>query len=95
LFHNSNISGSRIIHILYTGCAKIKKNSCVERLSIYIYIFGFNWNLRCVGDRDVVTQYTGMLECKLCFIIIDFLCKDKINIIMELSEMLWYETIIV
>ena len=25
LFHNSNISGSCIIHILYTGCAKIKK----------------------------------------------------------------------
>ena len=25
LFHNSNVSGSCIIHILYTGCAKIKK----------------------------------------------------------------------
>ena len=25
LFHNSNIFGSSIIHILYTGCAKIKK----------------------------------------------------------------------
>ena len=24
-FHNSNIFGSCIIHILYTGCAKIKK----------------------------------------------------------------------
>jgi hypothetical protein len=27
LFHNSNIFGSCIIHILYTGCAKIKKKS--------------------------------------------------------------------
>jgi len=27
LFHNSNIIGSCIIHILYTGCAKIKKNN--------------------------------------------------------------------
>ena len=27
LFHNSNIFGSCIIHILYTGCAKIKKNN--------------------------------------------------------------------
>jgi hypothetical protein len=26
LFHNATIFGSRIIHILYTGCAKIKKN---------------------------------------------------------------------
>jgi hypothetical protein len=27
LFHNSNVVGSCIIHILYTGCAKIKKNN--------------------------------------------------------------------
>jgi len=33
LFHNSNIFGS-CIHILYTGCAKIKKNnSSAKRLS--------------------------------------------------------------
>ena len=25
LFHNSNVLGSCIIHILYTGCAKFKK----------------------------------------------------------------------
>ena len=35
LFHNSNILGSCIIHILYTGCAKIKKkNSGANRLKI-------------------------------------------------------------
>jgi len=27
LFHNSNVFGFCIIHILYTGCAKIKKNN--------------------------------------------------------------------
>jgi hypothetical protein len=27
VFHNSNIFGSCVIHILYTGCAKIKKNN--------------------------------------------------------------------
>ena len=27
LFHNSNIFGSSIIHILFSGCAKIKKNN--------------------------------------------------------------------
>ena len=27
LFHNSNVFGSCIIHILYTGCANIKKKS--------------------------------------------------------------------
>ena len=34
LFHNSNVFGSCIIHILYTVCAKIKKktNSGAKRL---------------------------------------------------------------
>jgi len=32
LFHNSNVFGSRIIHILYTGCAKIKKKSGAKKL---------------------------------------------------------------
>jgi len=27
LFHNANFFGSCIIHILYTGCAKLKKNN--------------------------------------------------------------------
>ena len=27
MFHNANLFGSCIIHILYTGCAKIKKNN--------------------------------------------------------------------
>jgi hypothetical protein len=34
LFHNPNLFGSCIIHILYTECAKIKKNnSGAKRLS--------------------------------------------------------------
>ena len=32
LFHNSNIFCSCIIHILYTECAKLKKNSAAKRL---------------------------------------------------------------
>ena len=36
LFHNSNVFCSRIIHILYTGCAKIKKNnSGAKRLNVF------------------------------------------------------------
>ena len=35
LFHNSNVFGSCIIHILYTVCAKIKKNnSGAKRLTL-------------------------------------------------------------
>jgi len=37
LFHNSNVFGSCIIHILYTGCAKIKKNnSGAKRLTNWL-----------------------------------------------------------
>jgi hypothetical protein len=38
LFHNSNIFGSYIIHILYTGCTKIKKKSGAKRLKTPIDI---------------------------------------------------------
>ena len=29
LFHNANVFGSCIIHVLYTGCAKIKKKKII------------------------------------------------------------------
>jgi hypothetical protein len=32
LFHNSNVFGPCVIHILYTGCAKIEKKSGAKRL---------------------------------------------------------------
>jgi len=36
-FHNSNVFGSCIIHILYTGCDKIKKNnSGAKRLTVQV-----------------------------------------------------------
>ena len=38
-FHNYSIFGSCIIHILYTGCAKIKKNySGAKRVSKFVWI---------------------------------------------------------
>ena len=38
LFHNSNLFGCCIIHILYTECAKIKKNnSGAKRLNSQIF----------------------------------------------------------
>jgi len=38
LFHNSNVFGSCITHILYTGCAKIKKNnSGSKRLRVWAW----------------------------------------------------------
>ena len=40
LFHNSNVFGSRIIRILYIGCAKIKKNnnSGAKRLITHLHL---------------------------------------------------------
>ena len=39
LFHNSNVFGSCIIHILYTECAKIKKNnSGAKRVSVQVLV---------------------------------------------------------
>ena len=35
LFHNSNVFGSCIIHILYTGCAKIKKKIRLQKVKHY------------------------------------------------------------
>ena len=39
-FHNANLFGSCIIHILYTGCAEIKKNnSGAKGLMSYLGIY--------------------------------------------------------
>ena len=35
LFHNANFFGSCIIHILYTGCAEIKKKFRRQRVNIH------------------------------------------------------------
>ena len=49
LFHNSNVFGPCIIHILYTGCAKIKKNnSAAKRLRIC--------NAYCFSTTTMLTQ---------------------------------------
>ena len=47
LFHNSDVFVSCIIHILYTGCAKIKNNSGAKRL-------------RCIFRKWDVGAWTGL-----------------------------------
>ena len=58
LFYNANLFGSYIIHILYTGCAKIKKNNSgakklitkiKRRSSLYIF-FDINIILFVLGN---------------------------------------------
>ena len=57
LFHNSNIFGSCIIHILYTGCAKIKKNSGAKSLN--------NWRIK--NQLDATYYFIVLLVCSTCF----------------------------
>jgi len=39
LFYNSNVFGSCFIHILYTGCAKIKKKNSGARRLTYVVVW--------------------------------------------------------
>ena len=55
LFHNSNVFGSCIIHILYTRCAKIKKKSGAKRLI----------NIKCVFVHLRVIQKKYKLKQKV------------------------------
>jgi hypothetical protein len=78
LFHNSNVFGSCIIHILYTGCAKIKKknNSGAKRLIIFfrltLAIFVYSSPQNVVYSlmlfflvHKIFTFYiNGLLNCK-------------------------------
>jgi len=60
LFHNANLFGSCIIHILYTGCAKIKKNnSGAKRLIITDRICHF------VGDHHVLHYTTAVAIARM------------------------------
>jgi len=71
LFHNSNVFGSCTIHILYTECAKIKKNnsgakSLISRLLILdvlsIKLLKFT---SIVYDRMLWNTYTITAKKKL------------------------------
>ena len=55
LFHNANLFGSCIIHILYTGCAEIKKknNSGAKGLMYYGGLTGLNGECLCKTDAHV------------------------------------------
>ena len=55
LFHNSNVFGSCIIHILYTECAKIKKNnSSAKRLMFVVFKCNFFSNIKMVQCKFIM-----------------------------------------
>jgi hypothetical protein len=55
LFHNTTLFGSCIIHILNTGCAKIKENSGAKELSIV-------WCL----SQNIACSSAGLISVLFC-----------------------------
>ena len=75
LFHNSNVFCSCIIHILYTGCAKIKKNNSGAK----------RWLLEQSYSHFIYSYVSYRLSCCCCCcwfnIISNIRCKEKCYII--------------
>ena len=65
LFHNSNVFGSCIIHILYTGCTKI---ACAK-VAFYIFI----QQIYVLNILNMVYTLRFFLRNAVCFIILTYL----------------------
>ena len=72
LFNNSNVFCSCVIHILYTGCAKIKKNSsgakrlnnAISTYTLFIHNVSFKRHMTNVADK--MLQNKNSKRLKLC-----------------------------
>ena len=64
LFHNANSFGSRIIHILYIGCAKIEKNNSGAKGLNYDKDKGYiTWRIMSVyGYNSLYPPQTKVVE---------------------------------
>ena len=65
LFHNANLFGSCIIHILYTGCAEIKKNNnsgAKGLMLIHIEPFRSSDFVSLCGQRLHILMPFGVIE---------------------------------
>jgi len=73
LFHNSNLFGSYIIHILYTRCAEIKKNNSGAKRLIYMELHPFSPPPPCFqdlhGDNFAVSSDKISSSLKVTFIL--------------------------
>ena len=56
LFHNANLFGSCIIHILYTVCAEIKKKIIPAPKGKSLYFLG-HYSDTCVGEQMEICMF--------------------------------------
>ena len=75
LFHNANLFGSCIIHILYTGCAKIKKKQ-FRRQRVNDHLHRFN------SHKCQTEKYLSKSHCR--HIIFSFIPEDRNKICVYL-----------
>ena len=62
LFHNANLFGSCIIHILYIGCAKIKKIIPVPKVKVYYNNMGYIFRLLSIHPQ-ALQMYIQTYKC--------------------------------
>jgi len=62
LVHNANFFGSCIIHILYTGCAEIKKNNSGARSLTYQMLFFSFFYIYDASNDTFLNQFTRTLR---------------------------------
>ena len=60
LFHNANLFGSCIIHILYTGCAKIKKKFRRQRVKVLKCCADIFFNWQYLAKKNIFPNYANI-----------------------------------
>ena len=83
MFHNANLFGSCIIHILYTGCAKIKKNSSgAKGLRAADLLIGVL--LVCYSYFSAITTMHGPIHIKLLMFINTIIFTQSVYLLLSL-----------
>ena len=56
LFHNANLFGFCIIHILHTGCAEIKKNNSGAKVLMYFVKYTYMTQTLCFAKKEIAFE---------------------------------------
>jgi len=73
LFHKSNIFGSSFIHILYRGCAKIKKNNS-DAKALIINLSPNNVREKATRSTNLYTTFNCVMLARGLYLSVDSPC---------------------